>query len=221
MTFFFCSSIINLVKYMPTWLRKNLGEIIFLAAFAVVMTTDLRLPVLSTLQRGLLATGMWRATPPTRPVGGREAPSVHFASVRTDYPHPLALYDLDGRPANLRQFRGKVVLVNLWASWCPPCLAEMPGLQALYQKTDTAKVAFVLISLDANPNKARALLKRRGYTMPVFFPAAPLPAPFDSPSIPSTVILTPSGQLADRHQGMADYDTPEFRAALEKLADQN
>jgi thiol-disulfide isomerase/thioredoxin len=206
---------------MPTWLRKNLGEIIFLAAFAVVMMTDLRLPVLSTLQRGLLATGMWRAMPPTRPVGGREAPSVHFASVRTDYPHPLALYDLNGRPANLRQFRGKVVLVNLWASWCPPCLAEMPGLQALYQKTDTAKVAFVLISLDANPKKARALLKRRGYTMPVFFPAALLLAPFDSPSIPSTVILTPSGQLADRHQGMADYDTPEFRAALEKLADQD
>jgi thiol-disulfide isomerase/thioredoxin len=219
MTFFFCSSIINLVKYMPTWLRKNLGEIIFLAAFLVVMTTNLRLPVLSTLQRGLLATGMWCATPPTRPVGS--TPSVHFANARIDYPYPLALYDLAGRPANLCQFRGKVVLVNLWASWCPPCLAEMPNLQALYQKVDTAKVAFVLISLDANPNKARALLKRRGYTMPVFFPAAPLPAPFDSPSIPATVILTPSGQLADRHQGMADYDTPEFRAALEKLADQD
>jgi thiol-disulfide isomerase/thioredoxin len=204
---------------MPNWLRKNLGEIICIAAFAVVMTTDLRLPVLSTLQRGLLATGMWCATPPKQPVGGRDMASVHFASLRTEYPYPLALYDLNGRPANLRQFRGKVVLVNLWASWCPPCLAEMPALQALYQKTDTAKVAFVLISLDANPNKARALLKRRGYTLPVFFPAAPLPAPFDSPSIPSTVILTPSGQLADRHDGMADYDTPEFRAALEKLAD--
>jgi hypothetical protein len=94
----------------------------------------------------------------------------------------------------------------------------MPGLQALYQKTDTSKVAFVLISLDENPNKARALLKRRGYTLPVFFPAAPLPAPFDSPSIPATVILTPTGQVADRHSGMADYDTEAFRKALEKLA---
>ncbi|WP_254244791.1 TlpA family protein disulfide reductase [Hymenobacter sp. BRD67] len=199
---------------MPTWLRQNRGEIFFFAAFAVVMTTGLRQPVLSTLQRGLLATGLWRATPPTRPA----AVPVQFASERRDYPHPLPLYTLDGRPTNLRRFAGKVVLVNLWASWCPPCLAEMPGLQGLYQKTDTAKVAFVLISLDANPNKARALLKRRGYTMPVYFPAAPLPAPFDSPSIPSTIVLTPSGQLADRHDGMADYDTPEFRTALEKLA---
>ena len=200
---------------MQSWLRKNRGEIIFLSAFALVMGTDLRLPVVSTLQRGLLASGLWRATPPASPATG---PPVQLASRRADdYPHPLPLLTLDGRPANLRQFRGKAVLVNLWASWCPPCLAEMPGLQALYQKTDTSKVAFVLISLDVNPNKAKALLKRKGYTMPVYFPAAPLPAPFDSPSIPSTVILTPSGRLADRHDGMADYDTPEFKAALEKL----
>jgi thiol-disulfide isomerase/thioredoxin len=196
---------------MLSWLRKNRGEVLFMGAFALVMGTDLRLPVMSTLQRGLLASGLWRATPPASPAA---APS----GLQADYPYPLALLTLDGRPANLCQFRGKVVLVNLWASWCPPCLAEMPGLQALYQKTDTSKVAFVLISLDANPNKARALLKRKGYTLPVFFPAAPLPAPFDSPSIPATVILTPSGWLADHHEGMADYDTPEFKAALEKLA---
>ncbi|TFZ69006.1 TlpA family protein disulfide reductase [Hymenobacter sp. UV11] len=170
---------------------------------------------MSTLQRGLLATGLWHAAPPTAPA----ALLVQFASVRADYPYPLPLLTLNGRPANLRQFRGKTVLVNLWASWCPPCLAEMPGLQALYQKTDTAKVAFVLISLDENPNKARAFLKKKGYTLPVFFPAAPLPTPFDPPSIPSTVILTPTGRLADRHDGMADYDTPAFLAALEKLAE--
>ena len=199
---------------MNSWLRKNWGELLFFTAFAVVMTTSLRQPVLSTLQRGLLATGLWRAAPPARPT----ALPAQFASQRV-YPHSLPLYTVDGRPANLAQFRGKVVLVNLWASWCPPCLAEMPGLQALYQKVDTAKVAFVLISLDENQNRARALLKHKHYTLPVFFPAAPLRAPFDTPSIPFTVVLTPQGQVADRHSGMADYDTPEFRAALEKLAD--
>jgi thiol-disulfide isomerase/thioredoxin len=199
---------------MTTWLRKNWGELLFFTAFAVVMSTDLRQPVLSTMQRGLLATGLWRATPPARPAA---LPTAQFASERT-YPLSLPLLTLDGRPANLSQFRGKVVLVNLWASWCPPCLAEMPGLQALYQKVDTSKVAFVLISLDENQNKARALLKRKHYTMPVFFPVAELPAPFNSSSIPYTVILTPQGRVADRHSGMADYDTPEFRAALEKLA---
>jgi thiol-disulfide isomerase/thioredoxin len=199
---------------MTTWLNKNRSELLFFAAFAVVLTTDLRQPVLSTMQRGLLATGLWRAAPPVAPAA---APRAQFATERT-YPLSVPLTTLDGRPANLSQFRGKVVLVNLWASWCPPCLAEMPGLQALYQKTDTSKVAFVLISLDENPNKARALLKRKHYTLPVFFSAGPLPAPFTTSSIPYTVVLTPQGRVADRHSGMADYDTPEFKAALEKLA---
>jgi thiol-disulfide isomerase/thioredoxin len=110
--------------------------------------------------------------------------------------------------------------VNLWASWCPPCVAEMPGIHALYSKMDPAKVAFVMLSLDEKPAKAQALLKRRGFSFPVYFPTGPLPAPFDSQTIPSTVILGPNGQVAARHEGMADYDTPEFKEALDKLATQ-
>jgi len=89
---------------MQSWLRKNRGEIILLSAFALVMGTNLRLPVISTLQRGLLASGLWRAAPPASPAPG---PPVQLASLRTaDYPYPLPLLTLDGRPANLRQFRG-------------------------------------------------------------------------------------------------------------------
>lgn len=192
---------------MHSWLRRNWRDTAFLAAFAMVFATPLRLPVLSTLQRGLLATGLLQPALPTRP-----------AAVGAGLPN-LPLYTLAGQPANLRQFRGKVVLVNEWASWCPPCLAEMPGLQALYQRVDTAKVAFVCLSLDENPNRARALLKKRGYTLPVYFPAAPLAGAFASSSIPYTVILAPNGQVAARHAGMADYDTEEFRAALAQLAE--
>ncbi|SDY94698.1 TlpA family protein disulfide reductase [Hymenobacter psychrophilus] len=94
----------------------------------------------------------------------------------------------------------------------------MPGIQVLYQKVDPKKVAFVMLSLDENPAKARAMVKRQGYSFPVYFPQGPLPAPFNSSAIPSTVILGPDGQVVARHEGMAEYDTPEFLAALEKLA---
>ncbi|WP_426061465.1 TlpA family protein disulfide reductase [Hymenobacter sp. B1770] len=193
--------------------RMNIVQWLPLALFAVVMLTDLRTPVLGGLQRGLLATGLWKAEVPASPA---KMPG-QLAGNQT-YPHQLPLVTLAGQSVNLSDLKGKVVFVNLWASWCPPCVAEMPGIHALYQKMDPAQVAFVMISLDENPAKARALVQRRGYTFPVYFPTGPLPAPFNSSSIPSTVVLGPDGQVAARHDGMAEYDTPEFKQALEKLA---
>lgn len=181
-------------------------------AFLIILSTDLRTPVLGDMQRALLATGLWRPTLPPAPTQTPVQPTSDA------YPHNLPLLTLDGQPANLRDLRGKVVLVNLWASWCPPCVAEMPGLQKLYNQVDKQKVAFVMISLDQNPEKARRLMARKGYTFPAYFPAGALPSAFDSQSIPTTIIVGPDGKIAARHEGMADYDTPEFKAALENLA---
>jgi thiol-disulfide isomerase/thioredoxin len=197
--------------------RKQLLQWLPLAAFALVMFTGLRPLVLGGLQRGLLATGLWRAELPKLPVGSATAP-VQLASAGGPYGHNLALVTPEGRPVSLSELRGKAVFVNLWASWCPPCRAEMPGIEALYQKVDKSKVAFVMLSLDENPAKAQKFFAKQGYTFPLYFRTGELPAPFDSNSIPSTVILGPDGQLAARHDGMADYDTPEFKAALEALA---
>ncbi|AII54351.1 TlpA family protein disulfide reductase [Hymenobacter sp. APR13] len=193
--------------------RSTFTQWLPLALFALILFTPLRKPVLGTLQRGLLATGLWRADVPVAPA---VTPGVLTGGAA--YPHNLALTTPDGKAVNLRELQGKVVFVNLWASWCPPCVAEMPGIHALYKKMDPRKVAFVMISLDENPAKAQAMLKRQGYTFPVYFPAGPLAPPFDSNSIPSTVILDPDGQVAARHDGMAEYDTPEFKAALDDLA---
>ncbi len=190
--------------------RADMGQCLLLAGLAVVFFTDLRAPVLGTLQRGLLATGFWR--PVLRPL----APARRTAPAA--YPHDMPLYTLDGRPANLRRFAGKVVLLNLWASWCPPCRAEMPALQRLYNQVDTARVAFVMVSLDENPDRARRVVQQAGYTFPVFFPAAPLPKVFATKSIPTTFVLAPDGTVAVRTEGMADYDTAKFRAYLQQLA---
>ena len=196
--------------------RKKLLEWLPLALFALVMLTGLRPVVLGSVQRGLLATGLWRAELPKLP--GATAAPVLLAGGRSPYPHDLALRTSAGQSVRLSDLRGKAVFVNLWASWCPPCRAEMPGIEALYQKVDKSKVAFVMLSLDENPAKAQKFFANKGYTFPLYFRAGELPAPFDSNTIPSTVILGPDGQLAARHDGMADYDTPEFKAALEALA---
>ena len=193
--------------------RKNFWSWLPLALLALVMLTGLRPVVLGGIQRGLLATGFWKAAVPILPA---KMPVVLTGS--TIYPHNLPLVTLDGKAVNLSDLKGKVVFVNLWASWCPPCRAEMPGIEALYKKVDHSKVAFVMLSLDEDAAKAQKFVKAKGYTFPVYLRTSDLPAPFDSNSIPSTVILGPDGQVAARHDGMANYDTPEFKAGLEQLA---
>ena len=194
--------------------RQTLLSWLPLGLLAGVMFTPLRPVVLGGLQRGLLATGLWQA----------EVPTVHIPSLPvvltsgSPYPHSLPMVTLDGRAVNLSELKGKVVFVNLWASWCPPCRAEMPGIEALYKKVDHTKVAFVMLSLDDDAAKAQKFVRAQGYTFPVYLRTGDLPAPFDSNSIPSTVILGPDGQVAARHDGMADYDTPAFKAALDNLA---
>lgn len=193
--------------------RTTLTSWLPLGLFALVLLTPLRPIVLGSLQRALLDTGFWNAkVPATSP--------THRPVVLTGggYPHRLPMVTLDGQAVNLSDLKGKVVFVNLWASWCPPCRAEMPGIEALYQKVDKSKIAFVMLSLDDDVAKARKFVQAQGYTFPVYLRTGNLPAPFDSNSIPSTVILGPDGQVAARHDGMAEYDTPEFRQALEKLA---
>ncbi len=180
-----------------------------LGVVVVLFTTDLPQKVMGSVQRALLATGLWKPTtslPPARP------------GEPTAYSYHTALTTLTGKPANLHDFKGKVVFLNLWASWCPPCRGEMPDIQRLYEQVDTARVAFVMLSLDRDLARARQVVKEEGYTFPVFFPAGPLPDELESQAIPTTFILTPGGQIASRTDGMALYDTPEFRAYLHQLA---
>jgi thiol-disulfide isomerase/thioredoxin len=175
----------------------------------VLFTADLPRKMLGGVQQALLATGLWKPAinlPPARP--GEPAP----------YPYHAALTSLTGQSADLHDFRGKVVFLNLWASWCPPCRGEMPDIQRLYEQIDTSRVAFVMLSLDRDPARAREVVREEGYTFPVFFPAGPLPDELESRAIPTTFVLSPAGQIASRTDGMAQYNTAEFRAYLSKLA---
>lgn len=197
---------------MQNYRRLLFDWLPWLVLAAVVFIPALRVPVVGTLQRGLLATGLMQPTLPAAPT-----PVPVVATATAAYPD-VPLLTLDGQPTNLQALRGKTVFFNIWATWCPPCVAELPGIQALYEKVDRQKVAFVLVSFDRNPKKAQAFVRRKGYTVPVYFPAAPLPPAFDSQAIPTTLILTPDGRIATRHEGMADYDSPKMKAYLEGLA---
>ncbi len=128
------------------------------------------------------------------------------------------MVDLEGNTIAFESLRGKVVFMNIWATWCPPCVAEMPNIQSLYEKVGSDKIAFVMLSVDeGGMGKVKKFIDRKGFTFPVYMPASPLPQEFYSQAIPTTFILSPDGKIITRQEGMAEYDTQEMRDFLQTL----
>lgn len=121
---------------------------------------------------------------------------------------------MDGSVINLADLKGKKVFVNLWATWCPPCREEIPSIEALNSKIDKQKVAFVMLSLDDNFNKAKQFAKAHNLHTPVYYPAEGLPAIFSTDGIPATFIFNEKGELIKANNGAEDYDTNEYLQLL-------
>jgi thiol-disulfide isomerase/thioredoxin len=167
--------------------------------------TGLHTEVIGRAQQVVLATGLLN-----RPVPKAAAPIA-----KADY--SLVLRTLDGRAVPLSELRGKVILLNLWATWCPPCVAEMPSLQRLHDKVKKDNIALVVLSVDKNPEKARRFAARKGFTMPVYTLGSELPQAFDTEAIPATFIIAPNGDIIDRHEGIGDYDNAAMIRFLRQL----
>ncbi|MFN2455676.1 MAG: peroxiredoxin family protein [Pyrinomonadaceae bacterium] len=112
---------------------------------------------------------------------------------------------LDGRDVSIADLRGKVVVLNFWATWCLPCIAEMPSLQRLYEKTKDEGVMIVCISPEESETVAR-FVKEKGYTFPVYTLSGDPPAVFKSEIVPTTFILSSDGKVAFKHAGAAKWD---------------
>lgn len=124
--------------------------------------------------------------------------------------------NVQGEAIDLQQFKGKKVFVNLWATWCPPCRAEMPSIQELSGKVDKSKVEFVMLSLDKSFDEAKVFVKERNFMLPIYYPAADLPEMFNVRGIPATFIFDENGKLLHKQEGMDNYDQPMYVDLLSK-----
>ncbi len=183
------------------------GWAVFLGVLATIYLTGLQTEVLGRVQQLVLFTGISK-------------PEVDIISCRnqTATSHDFPLVTLDGENVNLKDFKGKVIFLNLWATWCPPCVAEMPNIHKLYEKVAGDNIAFVMVSLDEDIEKARKFVKRKDYKFPVYGLKKGLPATFETNSIPTTFVIAPDGKIVMRKEGMAQYDTEEFIDFMTKLA---
>lgn len=191
---------------MKKKLKKELIEwTVIFTVIAVLITTGLGAKVASVLQRGIIQTGLMK-------------PDILDETELKEADYHFSLTDVDGNTIPFSEFEGKTVFLNFWATWCPPCIAEMPDINDLYGKLkDSEDIVFVLISMDKDHEKAIQYVKDKSFDFPVYFLKTRTPEVYETQSIPTTYVISPGGKIVAERHGMAQYDTKSFRDFLEQL----
>ncbi len=129
-----------------------------------------------------------------------------------DFDYNFSIKDLEGNRVSFDQYKGKVVFINLWATWCGPCKAEMPGIQSLSEKLKDESIEFIMLSVDkeAALPKVTTYLEMNQFTFPVFMPFGYLPAEMQVPSIPTTFVISKDGKILMKEVGTRNYDTKKM-----------
>ncbi|MEN8229097.1 MAG: TlpA disulfide reductase family protein [Bacteroidota bacterium] len=125
--------------------------------------------------------------------------------ILTDLDYGWVLADAQGTPYYLSDLRGAVIFLNFWATWCPPCVAELPEIQKAYEKHGN-EVVFLLVA-NQEPAVVEAFMEKHGYDIPVFYPGTTVPAVFESASIPTTFIISREGKIVTKKRGAANWDS--------------
>ena len=128
-----------------------------------------------------------------------------------------ALRPLDGESTTLEAFRGEVLFINLWASWCTPCVREMAGIERLREALDGADVTFLVVAADEE-RPVRRFLRQYGYDLPVYLEEQRIPPAFGLRGLPTTWVVDRQGRIVLLRHGEAVWDTPEVVAFLASIA---
>lgn len=111
--------------------------------------------------------------------------------------------------------KGKVVFINFWATWCPPCRAEMPSIQKLYDDYGD-KMEFVFLTSE-EAAKVNSFLDKNNYNLPAFNSYNNWPSEFEVSSIPATFILDKNGKIVIHEVGALDWNSDTIRKLLDEL----
>jgi len=131
----------------------------------------------------------------------------------------LKLSDLEGNKIELSQFEGKGVFLNLWATWCKPCLMEMPAIESAYQTLKDQGYVFLAASYEA-PEKIREFKEKNNYSFPIVHLQSDIQA-LGIQSLPTTLIYNQQGALVEQVVGTRAWDDPQIIDQLKswKVAD--
>ncbi len=191
-------------KKKPRVSKRDLIELsVIVVIFLVIYLTGSQAEVFGRVQGLMLKTGIMNAS-----VEQDETTNANLNFV---------LRDINGYQRNASDLKGKTIFINIWATWCPPCVAEMPGINKLYNKVQSEDIVFLMISQDKSLEKAHNWVKKKEFDFDVY--SAPnLPDQFRTGYVPSTFVINTKGELVLTKTGIANYDTRKFENFLKELS---
>ena len=156
--------------------------------------------------QGLMEIGLFKpATPIASESGSADLSGIRFR-------------DTAGKTVDLGNLKGKVIFVNFWATWCPPCIAEMPAVNKLYEQfKDRKDVVFLLVDADGALEKSKQFMDKKQFNLPVYAVASAIPETIFKGSLPTTVVFDKMGRLSYHGEGAANYADQKFVDFMEKL----
>ena len=175
----------------------GLGLCVLVALVTVVVTVDIGLD-LAEVEVGVGPAGA--KTVPT----GEPAPS-------------FSLEDLDGDQISLADQRGKVVLVDFWATWCGPCLQELPHIQQLHEEYRERGLVVLAISTDSQKEKVLPFVDKEGYTFPVLYADSQVQAAYGVRGIPAVYLIDRQGMMRFQTVGFGPGGEEKLIEEVEKL----
>lgn len=185
------------------FLRKHISNILFIG-FLIFLFTPYGMPV---------RTGLIRAV-------SLVTTRVLSLGIEQEDRERLSAYDWElisreGFAFSMETLKGKVIVVNYWATWCPPCIAEMPAFQDLYDAY--GKDAVFLFVTNDDREKVDRFMEKNGYSLPVYYPRSRPPVALESSSLPTTYFIDRQGGIAVHKVGAADWNSGRVRRILDEL----
>lgn len=195
----------NNQKLIAVW-KTVRPWVVMLAVFMILRNTGMLAGISHVTGSLLLKTGAMNAN--------TEEPVV-----AKSFDFNFKIKDLNGTVVDVKDFKGKTIFLNVWATWCGPCRIEMPSIQKLYDKVDKENIVFIMLAVDDRKqfDKVVNFVKEKEYTFPVYVPHEFLPEQLMVRTIPTTFVISGDGKIATKETGAANYDTDDFKKFLEEL----
>jgi thiol-disulfide isomerase/thioredoxin len=189
---------INYQLCSVNWIKKNWSNLLFGVIIVLLLVPQTGKPIKTAIHR-LIAF----------------SPGVEEKNEREQLQnYNWLLQSLDGNQVNFKEFEGKKILVNFWATWCPPCIAEMPSMQALYDDYGD-KAVFLFVTND-DQDAIDKFMAKNNYSFPIYQARTAAPSELQTNSLPTTYVINEEGEILIDKTGAADWNSETVRGLLDQ-----